>query len=323
MSGGKSSAAPIHQPSKPPDESAYQKPKRVESKPSGGKEYYYDCAGCGTEFSRPRHRPSQKKYCGDDCRNKAFGAIGTARKGQTRTSKERRNISKGQRESWADSKRKKKRLEKSKGAKRRGPDKKKRASKARNYSYQCTGCGKRFSTKRKRTGKERFCTTDCRNKWQSSKKKGEDVECANPNCDKKFYQKASRKDRKYCSKECADADPARWKRMGDTRRERYGRDWEWTGWNEKRTDRNIWDPIAAAVRKRDGYKCQACGVKWHRNEKKFPVHHILPRKKGGPDEPWNLMTLCPSCHRKTDAQGGPVRYPFESQTKLPGFLDND
>jgi hypothetical protein len=27
------------------------------------------------------------------------------------------------------------------------------------------------------------------------------------------------------------------------------------------------------------------------------VHHVLFRSRGGPDEAWNLVTLCEGCHR--------------------------
>jgi hypothetical protein len=30
------------------------------------------------------------------------------------------------------------------------------------------------------------------------------------------------------------------------------------------------------------------------------VHHITPREDGGPNEPENLIVLCPNCHRKAD-----------------------
>ena len=78
-------------------------------------------------------------------------------------------------------------------------------------------------------------------------------------------------------------------------------------------------PIAAKIRAKDDDQCQSCDTEWEKGQNRFPVHHILPKSLGGPDEEWNLITLCPSCHPKTDKRGGPVRYPTESQTKLPDF----
>ncbi len=318
MSGGSSGADPYYRPPKPQTEHAYAQPKRIVVTPSGKRVFYYNCSGCGREFSRGRHRPSQKKYCGNECRNKAFGALGTAKKGQPRTDAERKNMSEGQRAAWAVPEIRRKRIESMKGTKKRKPTKRKKST-ARTYSYTCTGCGKFFTTPRKRTGKNKFHSAECRNKWQSTQKKGENVRCANPKCKNEFYRRASRPERKYCSMDCAKTDPAYWQKVGDTRKKRYQRNWEWEGWKEKRTDRAFWDPIAAAVREKDRHQCQGCGSKWKRGEKRYHVHHIIPRSLGGYDEFWNLITLCPSCHRKADAKGGAIKYPVEPQTKLPDF----
>jgi len=49
--------------------------------------------------------------------------------------------------------------------------------------------------------------------------------------------------------------------------------------------------LCSAVLYRDGWKCRYCGL---RNN--LTVHHIIFRSDGGPDESWNLITLCNSCH---------------------------
>ena len=323
MSGGSSAVDPYYRPTKPKKEVKDQRPKRVVVSPSGKRRYVYDCAGCGKEFTTDRHRHSQKKYHSEECRRRAFGALNSSRRGKPRTKTERENMSEGQRKAWADSEKKARRMEKMGKAKRHGPIKRKRESRAKTYAYTCTGCGRFYKTARKKTGKDNFHSADYRNHWQKTKKKGEEIPCANPNCDKKFYRKASRSERKYCSMRCAKSDPEYWERVTGTKKKKYGRDWEWEGWHEKRTDRAIWIPLAAAIRGRDKYKCQACGKKWHRDDRKFPVHHMLPRSKGGPDEPWNLMTLCPSCHRKADGQKSAIKYPFESQTRIPDFGEDE
>jgi len=45
------------------------------------------------------------------------------------------------------------------------------------------------------------------------------------------------------------------------------------------------------------------------------VHHIEPRSEGGPNEPENLIVLCPNCHRKAD--GGGI-----SRTKLEAKVEH-
>ena len=49
--------------------------------------------------------------------------------------------------------------------------------------------------------------------------------------------------------------------------------------------------LVKQVLNRDGYKCRSC---FSRNN--LHVHHITFRSQGGPDEAWNLLTLCNSCH---------------------------
>ena len=56
-----------------------------------------------------------------------------------------------------------------------------------------------------------------------------------------------------------------------------------------------WKETAAAVRRRDGYKCVKCGA----SDGWLPVDHIVERKDGGSDyDPSNLQTVCNSCHKK-------------------------
>lgn len=45
---------------------------------------------------------------------------------------------------------------------------------------------------------------------------------------------------------------------------------------------------------RDELVCQVCGKK--RQSKSLEVHHIIPRSKGGCDDPTNLVSLCKYCH---------------------------
>lgn len=47
-----------------------------------------------------------------------------------------------------------------------------------------------------------------------------------------------------------------------------------------------------------GIKCFKCG--W--GEASCDVHHIIPKKVGGTDDPNNLTVLCPNCHRVAHAK---------------------
>lgn len=56
-------------------------------------------------------------------------------------------------------------------------------------------------------------------------------------------------------------------------------------------------PVSArAIFDRDDWTCQHCGT--HCN---LTVDHIVPRSKGGTDDPSNLQTLCGSCNSRKGA----------------------
>jgi len=64
-----------------------------------------------------------------------------------------------------------------------------------------------------------------------------------------------------------------------------------------------WNRLREAVRKRDGYRCQVCGVS-ETNGRQHDVHHRVPFRSftapADANRMENLVTLCPSCHRKVE-----------------------
>jgi len=52
------------------------------------------------------------------------------------------------------------------------------------------------------------------------------------------------------------------------------------------------------IRQRDNYQCQDCGILQKDLGRKLDVHHIDYDKKN--DDPMNLISLCKSCHMKTN-----------------------
>ena len=50
--------------------------------------------------------------------------------------------------------------------------------------------------------------------------------------------------------------------------------------------------VYGEVRERDNYRCRLCGI-----GDRLEVHHIVYRSQGGPDEAWNLITLCQMHHQ--------------------------
>jgi 5-methylcytosine-specific restriction endonuclease McrA len=46
-----------------------------------------------------------------------------------------------------------------------------------------------------------------------------------------------------------------------------------------------------------------CIVCFEEGENKVCLHHVKTRKSGGPNESWNLMPLCQSCHNEVHMIG--------------------
>ena len=65
-----------------------------------------------------------------------------------------------------------------------------------------------------------------------------------------------------------------------------------------------WDKLREAVRRRDGFRCQVCGTAESGN-RQHEVHHRTPFRQfnsaAEANRLGNLVTLCPSCHRKAEA----------------------
>jgi 5-methylcytosine-specific restriction endonuclease McrA len=61
-----------------------------------------------------------------------------------------------------------------------------------------------------------------------------------------------------------------------------------------------WRDVCEAVDRRDGHHCRVCGA-WTNPEavtllERGHRHHMRYRSAGGPDETWNLATVCAKCH---------------------------
>lgn len=58
-----------------------------------------------------------------------------------------------------------------------------------------------------------------------------------------------------------------------------------------------WDRLAKQARES---KCACCGTVESENQRAYHVHHIIPVLAGGTNAYWNLITLCPKCHRRAE-----------------------
>lgn len=69
------------------------------------------------------------------------------------------------------------------------------------------------------------------------------------------------------------------------------------GWQYQKSNR-LDENIRKAVILRDGCKCMECG----KSNCKLEVHHIKPRRLYGSNTLSNLITLCETCHQKTEGK---------------------
>lgn len=59
-----------------------------------------------------------------------------------------------------------------------------------------------------------------------------------------------------------------------------------------------WLALRQLILERDNFKCQSCGRTHH--EMRLDIHHKIPFRISGDNSPENLITLCRSCHVKTE-----------------------
>lgn len=77
--------------------------------------------------------------------------------------------------------------------------------------------------------------------------------------------------------------------------------WHKTSRHERGYDHR-WVKLRAVILKRDDHLCQPC-LRQGRPTPAKAVDHILPKAKGGTDDPGNLEATCDECHKaKTQAE---------------------
>ena len=63
-------------------------------------------------------------------------------------------------------------------------------------------------------------------------------------------------------------------------------------------DSQAWRRFRDLVLERDGYRCVYCGAQ----NVRFQLDHVVPRSKGGSDDPSNLATACGPCNASKGAK---------------------
>lgn len=166
----------------------------------------------------------------------------------------------------------------------------------------CDWCGTTFYVTPAIVDERRFCSQDCMGEWRSENIHGE----AHPNwggetetcewCDDEFHVRPFNTTARFCSRECK----GKW-RSENWVRERNG-NWK-GGQSAYRATRDLhspepWNRWRKTVR---GDTCEMCGVSASEVDRALEVHHIIPLLAGGTSGEWNLMTLCPQCHKKVES----------------------
>jgi 5-methylcytosine-specific restriction endonuclease McrA/transcription elongation factor Elf1 len=176
-------------------------------------------------------------------------------------------------------------------------------------TFECEYCGKETKSKPSEINKKRFCSIQCKADWQSENNTGENsptwkggkVKKDCKICGETVKRKPSHLENQenvFCSYKCHREHQSIHQCGENHHHFEGGRTVEY-GPNWKRQRRKALE--------RDNYTCKVCGITEDELEKTIHVHHITPRKKyitnGEIDHERandldNLITLCPSCHRK-------------------------
>ena len=82
-----------------------------------------------------------------------------------------------------------------------------------------------------------------------------------------------------------------------------------------RTDQTAWKKIRKQIIERDKGHCLKCG-----RGQAIEVHHIVPVREDGTDEPENLATLCHVCHLEWDVFESGMVTPFDEWLTIPPLV---
>jgi len=166
----------------------------------------------------------------------------------------------------------------------------------------CVICNKEFYRNRSAVerGEGRTCSRKCMGKWRSRHCTGENganwqggctitIECEQ--CGEIFQTTKSRQRNgrgRFCSRDCFHE----WYSLN----KRGENNHLWRGGNIQQYPGDWREALRESIRERDGYECNMCSAP--ETKQRHCIHHIdYDRDNLEPD---NLLTLCRSCHTKTN-----------------------
>jgi HNH endonuclease len=138
---------------------------------------------------------------------------------------------------------------------------------------KCSGCGAELKRPPSNTGEENFCTPECAAKTRNVSRTCK--QCGQPfTIWRTVAQGSTNATGNFCSRTCYDS----WLLSGAEDKSHY---------------------VQMKGAKRDavveGKLCQRCGT-----PDGLEVHHVIPRRVGGEDNPENLIPLCKGCHKRIE-----------------------
>lgn len=153
---------------------------------------------------------------------------------------------------------------------------------AQRPSYKCKTCGCVFQRPKSST-QTKYCSRACYGREKTNLIR----QCLE--CSKDFrYLRKDDATAKYCSFQCKV-------RFEGRRRRRV------TPHVAHRCSVQSWRELRKRIIERDGFACSRCG-----NDFDLVVHHIVPFRDGGSNDPQNLITLCRRCHMPVEYSARPV-----------------
>lgn len=178
----------------------------------------------------------------------------------------------------------------------------------------CQGCGKVFEVSAYHAETRKFCDMTCYHKtrWGGERSSGQTCE----HCGVGF-QSFDCEPRRFCSHPCYVASGVGAKSGAASPL--------WKGGTSKHYRRGAnWKERAAHARTRDGYACKGCGK--HETEltgprRRLDVHHIIPWSVSQSNELCNLVTLCRSCHHRSEPRPEVVAWLAACPTHQKSFLE--
>lgn len=182
----------------------------------------------------------------------------------------------------------------------------------------CNQCGVIFKTPPSQPRK--FCSRDCYEQNRSQSMDGIPSERTCEQCGNLFAVTTSKKNQRFCSHACYGqsmenkdtriceqcSQPFQCKPCDKVRFccvqcawESFKVEGSHSGYGSD------WPHIRDAIRERDNYTCQYCGI--GEDGRAHDVHHLTPLRDFGDDlesahDPLNLITLCRSCHSLAESR---------------------